>query len=162
MDITENFYLTLPSNSSEMYFPDNAASCFVTYLPREIQLTGDRWNVGLVDIYIPNTVQHLEDTETRYTVDGTDDESYELKPGVYKNLIDFLAMLNNASGIIAYHKFEQSSMREGYYAMKRICDCDMQHNIMFHDKTNRILGFGEVFALSSNNETRGQHAWYFV
>ena len=43
------FYVTLPSNSSMQYFPDNKTSNFVTKLSRALQLYGE-WEVGLAEI----------------------------------------------------------------------------------------------------------------
>ena len=43
------FYVTLLSNSSMQYFPDNKTSNFVTKLPRTLQLDGE-WEVGLAEI----------------------------------------------------------------------------------------------------------------
>ena len=48
------FYVTLPSNSSMQYFPDNKTSNFVTKLPRTLQLDGE-WEVGLAEIVYPHT-----------------------------------------------------------------------------------------------------------
>lgn len=150
MEITDDFYLVLPSNSSALYYPDNATCCYTTYLPREIHLQGDRWSVALVEIHIPNTVEHLEDSETSYTVDGFADEKYNLKPGVYQNLSDFVDMVNEAPGVRGHHAFVPSPFRQGFYMMKRTCNCDSPHTIMFHDKINRILGFDDGFALTTN------------
>ena len=47
-----HFYLTLPSNSSAKYFPDNTLSHFVTKLHSDIALEGD-WEVGLSEIVFP-------------------------------------------------------------------------------------------------------------
>ena len=43
------FYMTLPSNSSMQYYPDNTAARYTTKLTSPIELEGD-WEVGLVEI----------------------------------------------------------------------------------------------------------------
>ena len=48
------FYVTLPSDSSMQYFPDNKTSNFVTKLSRTLQLNGE-WGVGLAEIDYPHT-----------------------------------------------------------------------------------------------------------
>ena len=48
------FYLTLPSNSSMSYFPDNTLTNYVTRLPKLFDLKGE-WEVGLVEIQYPHT-----------------------------------------------------------------------------------------------------------
>ena len=47
------FYLTLPSNSSVEYYPENTLTSFTTRLPNSIHLEGD-WDVGLVEIQYPH------------------------------------------------------------------------------------------------------------
>lgn len=44
-----HFYLTLPSNSSVNYYPDNTMTRFTTRLDKSVSLTGD-WEVGLVEM----------------------------------------------------------------------------------------------------------------
>ena len=52
MDKYGGFYLTLPSNSSMNYFPENKVNNFTTKLPQNIELSGD-WEVGLVSVQFP-------------------------------------------------------------------------------------------------------------
>ena len=49
-----HFYLTLPSNSSQEYFPDNTLTDFITKLPSTIELTNE-WEVGLAEIMFPRS-----------------------------------------------------------------------------------------------------------
>ena len=53
--IKSEFYVTLPSNSSVQYFPDNITSNFVTKLSRTLQL-GREWEVDLAEIDYPQEV----------------------------------------------------------------------------------------------------------
>lgn len=53
------FYLTLPSNSSAKYFPDNTLTHFVTKLHSSVSLTSD-WEVGLSEISFPKTWYNIE------------------------------------------------------------------------------------------------------
>ena len=39
-------YVTLPSNSSPDYYPENKISDYIVHLPKELQLPGS-WEVGL-------------------------------------------------------------------------------------------------------------------
>ena len=50
-----SFYVTLPSDSSSKYFPENKVSHFYTRLPTPIELRGD-WEVGLVEFKYPHTL----------------------------------------------------------------------------------------------------------
>ena len=59
------FYLTLPSNSSMEYYPENTLTSFTTRLPNSISLEGD-WDVGLVEIQYPHNWYNIpEDIQKR-------------------------------------------------------------------------------------------------
>jgi len=49
----EHFYVTLPSDSSGYYFPNNTIANFTTKLATPVQLRPDQWEVGLVEISYP-------------------------------------------------------------------------------------------------------------
>ena len=49
----DHFYVTLPSDSSEHYFPQNTIANFKTKLATPIELEPHRWEVGLVEISYP-------------------------------------------------------------------------------------------------------------
>lgn len=55
-----NFYLTLLSNSSFSYFPDNKTTNFSTKLPKSIKLEGE-WSVGVVEFQYPCTMFTVQD-----------------------------------------------------------------------------------------------------
>lgn len=57
-----NFYLTLPSNSSINFYPNNTLTHYVTKLPSRIHLEGE-WEVGLTDIHYPHSWYNLQDAE---------------------------------------------------------------------------------------------------
>ena len=54
VDMATQFYLTLPSNSSMKYFPDNTVANFKVKLAETIELTGD-WEVALSEFNYPHT-----------------------------------------------------------------------------------------------------------
>ena len=49
-----HFYLTLPSNSSFDYYPNNTAAHYFTKLPKDVSLDGE-WEVGLAEIDFPHS-----------------------------------------------------------------------------------------------------------
>lgn len=59
---SDNFYLTLPSNSSIAYFPDNRTTNFSTKLPKAIKLEGE-WSVGIVEFQYPCTMFTVQEHE---------------------------------------------------------------------------------------------------
>ena len=57
-----SFYLTLPSNSSIKYYPNNTLTNYVTKLPQMFDLNGE-WEVGLSEIQFPITWYNLTENE---------------------------------------------------------------------------------------------------
>ena len=49
-----HFYLTLPSNSSQQFFPENTMTEFTTKLSSTIELANE-WEVGLAEIMFPRS-----------------------------------------------------------------------------------------------------------
>lgn len=49
-----SFYITLPSNSSMMYYPQNTVTNYITHLPQPIELDGE-WEVAVVELIYPCT-----------------------------------------------------------------------------------------------------------
>ena len=106
-------YLTLPSNSSLSYFPENNAGHFFTKLP-QTQNFGDDYEVGLAEIQFSNNYQNItnnsvwfEYEEPRYTdiIDGIGNKQgirieRELKRvmvpnGLYETNGEFIKVLND-------------------------------------------------------------------
>jgi hypothetical protein len=54
------FYLTLPSNSSQQFYPENTLTHFTTQLAHAVDLEG-QWEVGLVEIQYPHTWHNMKD-----------------------------------------------------------------------------------------------------
>lgn len=96
-----NFYITLPSDSSMQYFPSNTVTHFRTHLSEKIDLRG-RWVVGLSEIKYPhswfNVDAHcyvLVRTKNFKTV-------LTLTPGFYEtvtSIIDELPLQNYAKDV---------------------------------------------------------------
>lgn len=56
--------MTLPSNSSMKYYPNNTLSEFVTKLPQHFDLVGE-WEVGLSEIQFPISWYNISDHESK-------------------------------------------------------------------------------------------------
>jgi len=52
------FYLTLPSNSSMDYYPDNTVARYTTKLANTVEVEGE-WEVGLTEISFPSQVENV-------------------------------------------------------------------------------------------------------
>lgn len=66
----QSFYLTLLSNSSFEYYPENTTSSFTVHLNKEITLDGGvaGWKLALVDIMFPNTFLNVVKGSNTITV----------------------------------------------------------------------------------------------
>lgn len=115
------FYLTLPSNSSILYYPNNTTTKFSTHLPQQITLKGV-WQVALVEFHYPCTFQNVREganTVYIYTHHEDEDESkYEihasvLKSGTYYNAESLINLLNTDTTIAKYYQFEYN-MENGF------------------------------------------------
>ena len=58
-------YLTLPSNSSLKFFPENNAGHFITKLPQTITL-GDDYEVGLSEIQFRNHFRNITNDDVYF------------------------------------------------------------------------------------------------
>ena len=74
------FYLTLPSNSSMEYYPDNTSSHYFTKLPQDINLTGD-YEVGLSEILFSNTHFDIGNRDCYFNYVASEEETDKDKPG---------------------------------------------------------------------------------
>ena len=50
----DNFYVTLPSDSSGYYYPANTIANFTTKLATPLELEPNKWEVGLIGTSYPN------------------------------------------------------------------------------------------------------------
>lgn len=99
----ENFYLTLLSNSSFNYFPENRTSNFKVHLTKEINLEGE-WKVALSEISYPHTIYNVTDKNNKVIVKrsynggelGTQTDNYivSIPEGFYSNLEDVVKVIN--------------------------------------------------------------------
>ena len=97
----ENFYMSLPSNSSTEYFQDNKVNNFITKLPQCIELSGN-WEVGLVDFQFPVNWLNLKSQDGRILVKMYDDDHQPvglkrvtLSEGYYPNAGALVRILNS-------------------------------------------------------------------
>ena len=73
------FYLTLPSNSSAKFYPDNTVTQFNTRLHQTFDLTGE-WEVGMTEIMFPRSWYNIDKDEGYFIVSCTDCTSIDPNP----------------------------------------------------------------------------------
>ena len=96
------FYVTLPSNSSMEYFPDNKTSNFVTKLSRTLQLDGE-WEVCLAEIDYPHTWHNIREGKNYVEIYAPHDlylvfktVEFSIQPGYYEKVQDVINALHKA------------------------------------------------------------------
>lgn len=169
-----DFYVTLPSNASMDYYPDNGPSRFTTRMPHEWRLTGE-WVVGISEIIFPHTMQHVPENGARnfvelHTFTGNKLESAKpryseirtsIKSGVYQDLQTLLDEINTASAVKGHLWFERDN--GGHVNVTKACDCaDTDHRFGLARVLCKILGFRynereEPFMLGSDGSRRSDH-----
>ena len=96
------FYVTLPSNSSMEYFPDNKTSNFVTKLSRTLQSDGE-WEVGLAEIDYPHTWYNIHEGKNSVEIYAPDNlhlvfktVEFSIQPRYYEKVQDVINALHKA------------------------------------------------------------------
>ena len=96
------FYVTLPSNNSMEYFPDNKTSNFVTKLSRTLQLDGE-WEVGLAEIDYPHIWYNVREGKNSVEIYAPDNlhlvfktAEFSIQPGYYEKVQDVINALRKA------------------------------------------------------------------
>lgn len=92
-----HFYLTLISNDSQSFYPDNTLSVFKTKLHENVSLSGD-WECGLVELQFPKNWHNIGENESMEIGYVIDKKMYkrrvDIKPGYYSSIEELLEELN--------------------------------------------------------------------
>lgn len=139
------------------YYPENTTAHFTTKLPQHVTLEGE-WLVGLTEIQIPLTFQHISeklknnvllfvhlekdclDEERKVCFKDHAREKFCGIPfGLYENLDELLTEINKHSDQ-SHLKFSRKA--GGRVSIARICDCKKEdHTFSPADSLKKILGF---------------------
>jgi hypothetical protein len=110
--MANQFYLTLPSNSSMSYYPNNTTTKFSTQLPQQIILNG-KWEVALVEFHYPCTFQNIPEGDNSILIETFDKEKNKreiymskLKPGIYERPEYIVSLLNRDKAVSLFYKFK--------------------------------------------------------
>ncbi|XP_048510813.1 uncharacterized protein LOC125500777 isoform X2 [Athalia rosae] len=159
----DEFYLTLPSNSSMRYFGDNTTTKYTTQLPRQIELTGE-WKVALVEVQYPTTLQtvtagsntvRLHQHISPKPADLFDDipkskdnrvtaHVLRIQPGVYTGIEQIVRALSGVSLLAKHFEFGYAGIAKDRIAVTRICGCTTGHYLSFSPGLYQQLGFTKV------------------
>lgn len=94
-----SFYVTLISDSSMQFFPDNTTSQFITQLPSSIDLKNGEWEVSLVNIIYPHTWYNIRKENNLFGFDLGDGKEIgrRIPAGCYENVPDVLKAMTLVS-----------------------------------------------------------------
>ena len=157
-------YLTLPSNSSQSFFPSNEAGHFITQLP-QTQTLSDDYEVGLTEIQFSNNYQNVTKATFKYTETHTTDilnaqgnkqgtrtktegEFIEVPNGLYESNGNFIEVLNQ----LADHHLEKFCWAEKQNAKKKKKKLKNKNPIKF--KYNSYTKRVSVFLYKKNAKSQ--------
>ena len=110
------FYLTLPSNSSLEYFPNNIVANFKVKLAEAVELI-EEWEVALAEIHYPHSWSTIREGNQQtfiYKLGPGFDETGLIPDGHYNSVPDLIRKLNRCMT-----KEAQSKIKFSYVANKR-------------------------------------------
>ena len=89
------FYVTLPSNSSVNFYPDNTLTSYTTRLVKQINLTGN-WEVALTEIHYPFSWYNVTEKNNSFTFSerGQVQTHARISHGFYFSVQDIVDAIN--------------------------------------------------------------------
>ncbi|GFV41636.1 uncharacterized protein TNCV_3627871 [Trichonephila clavipes] len=95
-----SFYVTLPSDSSMHFFPENKISHFKTQLPSPVCLKGE-WEVGLSEIIYPHSWLNVNETNNYFLYNAGDGNisstvKRTIDVGCYETMLDIISAVQLA------------------------------------------------------------------
>lgn len=114
--MSQGFYMTLPSNSSSSYYPNNSMSDFSVKLDSAIELQ-DRWEVGLTEIVFPKSWNNVQAGSLWIEIEGNEGfytrQRVEVPAGFYRDITDILTYLNEHALALIPRK-QENTYAPGY------------------------------------------------
>jgi len=136
------FYVTLPSNSSMDYYPENIVACYTTKLANVVELEGD-WEVGLAEVSIPSAVYSVIADKCYYVVsmDNKHFPSIVVPQGHYKRVSDLIKVMHSSMPVDgAGNPFVMFTSKSGYIEMTFTEIYRPILSIRFSENLSNILG----------------------
>ena len=141
-----HFYMTLPSNSSMAFFPNNTLTEYKVKLPFHVDLTGN-WEVGLASITFPHTWYNIRDDDQRFYLDDGDGSfTVVLLPeGYYTSISEIVDTLNKT---ITDEGVKGISLKLNKRSQKVTVVLGSGKKLSFENRLGVILGFGSDIILT--------------
>ncbi|GFU50557.1 uncharacterized protein TNCV_4884201 [Trichonephila clavipes] len=135
-----SFYVTLPSDSSMHFFPENKISHFKTELPSPVCLNGE-WEVGLSEIIYPHSWLNVNETNNYFLYkagDGNISSTVKrtIDVGCYETMLDIISAVQ-----LALHKNPNRFTIIYNKATKRVKINAVQGSRLHLENLGELLGF---------------------
>lgn len=136
----DQFYITLPSNSSMHLFPENTTACYTTQLSQRLYLPGE-WEVGLVEFHYPQTLKNVYGDNNLVYMGGQGHFVQKFKiAGGFTSPARIVRSINDIPEVNKFTKLEIDS--KGYVTLTRSNHVDEAiSNIRLHPHLAFQLGF---------------------
>ena len=109
------FYVTLLSDSSMEYFPNNCQCCFNVKLPTPIAINKQDWEVALVEVILPSNVKNISEDETEFEARVN---NMTMIAALKKNPEKYPPYHETSDGLLVY----PLNIDAGYYASPKTFD----------------------------------------
>ena len=98
-----SFLIELVSNGSIDVYPENSLSSFTNFLPEQINLGEDEWEVALMEIGYPAWYNSVTEGHLRYKPDTSQKGFYDinLPKGLYRSINQVMYEINRQMGRLA-------------------------------------------------------------
>lgn len=141
-----SFYVTLPSDSSMQYFPENKISHFTTQLPTPFNLNG-QYEVGLSEIIYPHSWQNINIFNNSFHYDIGDGKLIQKKVevGCYDTMFEIIGAIqsllpkNPSKFTLSYNK-----------STKKVKINVSQGSTLYLENLSEILGFPKHTIVKGN------------
>ena len=141
------FYVTLPSNSSEEYYGIQPLCNYRTRLAKPVDLNVDEWEVGLAEIIYPHTWKNM--TDITFRVKMIEDDRWQRKvvtiPGALYNDPDkFITLINNQINDVLGEN-QQNKIHFVYNELTRKVSVCLEngYGVILKQPLNTVMGFGD-------------------
>lgn len=148
-----SFYVTLVSDSSKTFFPENKISHFFTQLPTPINLNSGEWEVGLVELIYPHTWYNVR-SDNNHNVFGFDLGDGEIvarkiPPGCYETIPDLIKAM--------YVPSHKNKIEFKYNSVTKRAKFKLEENckVILYQGIAELLGF-------EPGEYKGHHESPFI
>ena len=159
---SSSFYITLPSNASTDYYPDNKASTYQIRMPRTMYLSGN-YEVALAEIQYPHTWSTLRPNLEYYVICYSNHSAVDIRTtlympqGYYRTANEFIQALNKViKDLFTHDELSVSPVRLTYNKITRKVSLIAKDDyaLQFSTGLAELLGFEQYIMYEDHTEAR--------